>query len=53
MKGKSSTVTTKEKATTTKGKEKVSEDKATIFVDLYQDAQYPLKEIEYLDWLNQ
>lgn len=32
-------ISTKQKAATTKGKEKVSEEKATLFVDLYQDAQ--------------
>ena len=56
IKGESSTVSAKEKAATTKGKEKASEEKATIFIDLYQDAQEPQDhewESEYLKWLNQ
>lgn len=39
LKGESSIVSTKEKVATTKGKGKVSNEKETIFIDLYQDAQ--------------
>jgi len=40
--------------TSSKGKEKVSEEKETMFVDVYQDAQEqndPTWEKEYLSWL--
>jgi len=39
LKGESSTVSTVENAATAKGKEKVSEEKETIFIYLYQDSQ--------------
>ena len=55
-KGESSIVSTKGKAATEKGKEKVSDEKATIFVDLYQDAQEQQDhawESKYLEWLHQ
>ena len=47
---------TKEKAATAKGKEKVFDEKETIFMDLYQDSQEQQDhtcETEYLKWLNQ
>jgi len=55
LKDESLVISTKEKAAIAKGKEKVSEEKATLFVDLYQDAQEQQDhtwETKYLEWLN-